>query len=291
MIKLGIGDALHATFVALWRGGWPMALCLMLWIGAEFGNDIGQRHYDPFGRLFGVEAAWLMDYLPWNAGGARGLAFAAMAGFHDLISCGFIAAVLRLVMLGRVGPWGAGRDGFLRACGGVLLVNVAVTAGASGPPWLFGAVYTRFYSDSVAGPPVGILAILLILSTLYLAARLCPVFPGVAVGQGLALRRNWRSTAGNGIRLSVVFLMALLAYLFASSILEVLLYPSSLYDGSGDFTMLHWWIAAKNAIIDVLTLVFVLVMSAVAFARLREYPAAGIPGSSKSPEQLAEAFD
>ena len=288
MIKLGIGDAMHATFVALWRGGWPMALCLMLWIGVEFGNNVGQRHFDPFGRLFGVEAVWLMDFLPSSADGAQVLAFIAMAGFHDLITSVFIAAMLRIVLLGRIGPWGAVRDGLLRTYCGILLVSVAATALANGLPWLLGAIYGGTDSVHRSAPFVGILTVI---SVLYLSARLCPVFPSVAVGQGLALRRNWRSTAGNGIRLTVVFLMALLAYLFASSILEVLLYPSSLYDGSGDFTTLHWWIVAKNAIIDVLTLGVMLVLSAVAFARLREYPAAGIPGSSKSPEQLAEAFD
>lgn len=291
MIKLGIGDALQATFVAFWRGGWPMALCLILWIGVEFGNDVGQQQFNPFGRVFGVEADWLVEPLPWSVPGALGLAFMAMAGFHDLITCVFIAAMLRIVLLGRVGPWGVGRDGFLRACGGVLLVNVAVTAMTNGPPWLLSFVFVGSAMRSVPGVVIVALWILFILFVLYLSARLCLTYPSVAAGRGLAVRRNWRSSAGNGIRLSMVFLMALLAYLFASSIFEVLLYPTYLRDGRDGLTAMHLWIAGKDAIIGVLTLAFLLILSAVAFARLTEYPAVGIPGSSKTPKQLAEAFE
>ncbi len=291
MTRLGIGDALYATAVAFRRGGWPMALCLVLWIGVEFGNDVGQQLYDPFGRLFGVPAAQLADIDPGSAAGALRLAFIAKAGFHDLIACGFIAAMLRILLLGRLGPWGLGRDGFLRACAGVLLLNIAVAAITSGPPRLVNMVLSDMVMGNASALFAGALFVFFLLTGLFLSARLCLLFPSVALGRGLAVRRIWQTTSGNGLRLSFMILVTVLAYLFASGIFEVLLYPNYAFEGRPGLTALQAWFAVKDAVTGILALAFLLVLSAVAFARLTEFPAARIPGSGKTPKQLAEAFE
>ncbi len=294
MNKLGMGDVMRSAFVALWRGGWPIIVCLALWVVAEIANDAWQRFFNPIGWMLGLRSidGEIIRFDPQRRYGyILGLTYLGYAAIGDIVRCAFMAAILRIILVGRVGPWGVGGFGLVRASGAVLLVNLAVTATRTGPPWMFNTVL----GPSVLGEPFGIIEIGsglgFILVLLYLAARLCQVYPSMAVGHGWGLARSWRSSAGNGIRLTVLIVLVLIVYLIANSIVEVTLYRQVLLDDPDTFTALNWMIAAKTAVARVLLTSILLAMAAVVFARLAEFPAAHIPGSGRTPEELAQAFD
>ena len=60
---------------------------------------------------------------------------------------------------------------------------------------------------------------------------------------------------------------------------------------SDDFARLGLSYAAKEIAQSLLITTFLMALSAVAFARLTGFPAVGVPGASKTPELLAEAFE
>lgn len=294
MIKLGMGDVMRSAFVALWRGGWPVVLCLLLWAGAEVANSTWQRLYNPLGWLVGTigrggEALRADSEL--GHGYRLGLSYLGYAAIGDILRCVFMAALLRILLVGRVGPWGVGGYGLVRASGAVLLVNLAVTVVRTGPPWLFNALL----GASVLGDPFGLLeigsALVFILGLLYLAARLCQVYPSMAVGRGWGLGRHWRLSAGNGIRLTMLIILVMIGYLIINSVVEVVVYQHILSDDPYDWQPVIWVIGGKSAVARVLLTTLLLAMAAVVFARLTEFPAARIPGSGRTPAELAEAFD
>lgn len=293
MIKLGMGEVIRSAFVALWRGGWPMLVCLTLWLGLELANQFWQLTYDPIGRMIAGDPASLVAeargpghryllHLPYNM---------ATAIIGDLVSCVFIAAMLRLILIGQAGPWNLGRNGLVRSSGAVLLVSLAVTAFMKGPSWLLSV----FVSGIWSGDPLHLAEIgsslLLGLIILFFAARLCPIYPSMAVGWGWGLRRYWRRSSGNGIRLTMVFVMVLVGYFIADTILEISVFRGFHVVDPDEPFALHWTVPLRRALFVVCVSACLLTLSAVAFARLTDYPAARIPGSSKTPEQLAEAFD
>ena len=166
-----------------------------------------------------------------------------------------------------------------------------MTAVRTGPPWLFNALL----GPSVLGDPFGLLeigsALVFILGLLYLAARLCQVYPSMAVGRGWALARYWRLSAGNGIRLTMLIILVMIVYLIVNSVVEVVLYRHIVSDDPFSWAPLGWFVAGKTAVARVLLTSILLAMAAVVFARLAEFPAARIPGSGRTPEELAQAFD
>lgn len=89
----------------------------------------------------------------------------------------------------------------------------------------------------------------------------------------------------------MVFLMVLVAYFIADTILEISVYGGFQFVDPDDPSALHWTIILRRALFVVFVPAYLMSLFAVVFARLTEYPAARIPGSSKTPEQLAEAFD
>lgn len=291
MIKLGMGDVMWSGLVALWRGGWRMALCLVLWFSVGLASEIGQHLFDPLAQWFGWQSVRLLDHLPWSARRILGLTYLATVGFRDLVACVFIAGMLRIILTGRAGPWTLGRDGLIGAGATVLLVSLAVSAMTDGLPWLIYAISSGRLLGSYFGALDGLLMLLFAITLVYSCARLCMIYPSVAVGRGWALRRHWQATSGHGIRLSMVFVLVLLTYLFANSLVEVLLFRDHTYLNTDGFAVLDWRHTAKNVLARISVTSVLLAFSAVVFARLAEYPAAGIPGSSRTPEQLAEAFD
>lgn len=294
MIKLGMGDVMRSALVALWRCGWPMSVCLTFWLGAELANQTWQLAYDPIGRMFAGNPDSVAVEPSHQGLGHRfllGLPYMATAVIGDLVSCVFIAAVLRMVLIGQAGPWNLRHDGLARSSGAILLVNLAVTVFMNGPAWLLSV----FVSGYRTGDPFNLVEIgsslLFSLFLLYLAARLCLVYPSMAVGRGWGLRRYWRRSSGNGIRLTIVFVMVLVGYFIADTVLEI-----SVFQGFHDVDPdepyeVHWTIPLRRALFSVCVPAYLLTLSAVAFARLTDYPAARIPGSGRTTEEFAETFD
>ena len=124
MIKLGMGDVMRSAFVALWRGGWPVVICLLLWAGAEVANYAWQRFYNPVGWVLGTVGG-SSDIVRAGSdpghGIRLGLSYLGYAAIGDILRCVFMAALLRLMLVGRAGPWGIGGYGLVRASGAVLL--------------------------------------------------------------------------------------------------------------------------------------------------------------------------
>ena len=292
MTKLGIGDLIRSASIALWRGGWPMLVCLTLWVGVECAIQQLQWRINPFNWMLRagpeIEAA---ASSPSDTGTLLQWAYFANALIGDVARCTFIAAMLRIILLGRAGPWNLGRNGMLRACGGVLLVSFAFTAIRMVPFRLFNALFEPLLGDIRGGSIEVGLALLIGLTLLYLAIRLCLLYPSMAVGRGWGIARSWRSTAGNGVRLTVLAIGVLFGHLIASGIFDVLLVQLIVVSEADGLLGVGWPYMIKGAGTRVVLTTIFLALSAVAFARLTEYPATRIPGSSKSPEQLAEAFD
>ena len=269
-----------------------MLAVLVLWIGVEWVVLQTQWRINPFNWM--MRAGADLEEAASSSSGMGALlqwAYVANAIIGDLARCLFLAALLRIVLLGRVGPWNLGRNGLLRSCGGVLLVSLAFTAMRTGPFQLFNELKQRFSGEAHGGLVEVGLVLMLALTLLYLCVRLCLLYPSVAVGRGWGVALSWRSTAGNGLRLTVLAIGVLLGYLIASGLFDVLVVQMivmSEMDGLPGSGRLY---LVKSAGAQVVLTTIFLTISAVAFARLTGYPAARIPGSSKSPEQLAEAFD
>ena len=89
----------------------------------------------------------------------------------------------------------------------------------------------------------------------------------------------------------MVFVMVLVAYFIADTILEISVFRGFHIVDPDEPSALHWTVPLRRALYNVCVSAYLLTLSAVAFARLTDYPAARIPGASRTPEQLAEAFD
>ena len=289
-MKLGMGDLIGSAVASLWRGGRPIALCLLLWAGAEFANGIARQTYDPGGwLLFAAPVSWVLDVQSLSSGVFFALKELIDSVLRDLVGCVFIAAMLRIILTGSAGASGAEPGGLARASGRVLLFSLAVTAAMSVPSWpVLAFADVNSPANETELIEIGLMLLFVVL-LVFLAARLCLVYPGVAVGRGWSLRQNWRRTEGNGIRLSVVLAMLLVGVAIVDSVLDVFIFERS-YE-LDDLPGPGWLIAAKEVGELVSTTAFLMAISAVAFARLTEFPAVGVPGASKTPEQLAEAFE
>jgi len=287
-----MGDLIRSAFIGLGRGGWRAAACLVLWIGVEFANAIGQRLADPVGWLLGLDVmAVAGDAVLPASQQVSVLTYLVGAGFQDLFSCVFIAALLRIILIGRAGPWRLGRCGLMRAAGAVLTVSLAATLILNGPSILFFAVSDRFGADeSQIGVRIAI-SFLFILVLICLAARLCLVYPSAAVGQGWDLRRNWQRTSGNGLRLSAVFVLLMLVFTIVSTFTDMAIYRLTELNDPDPFSPWGWAVMTKVIANRIVIMTALLAVGAVAFTRLTEYPAARIPGSCQSPEQFAMAFE
>lgn len=271
-----------------------MLVCLTFWLGAELANQTWQLTYDPIGRMFAGDPASAVAEPSRQGPGHRyllGLPYMTTAVLGDLVSCMFFAAVLRMVLIGQAGPWNLRRDGLARAGGAILLVNLAVTAFMEGPAWLLSVFVSGYRTgDAFNGVEVGS-SLLFSLILLYLAARLCLVYPSMAVGRGWGLRRYWRLSSGNGIRLTIVFVMVLVGYFIADTVLEISVFRGFQIVDPDEPYEFHWTVPLRRALFGVCVPAYLLTLFAVVFARLTDYPAARIPGSGRTPEQLAKAFD
>lgn len=299
-MKLDIGDVFYSAGVALWRGGRPMAVCLVLWLVAEVAYSFVGRSYGTMaGLLFTEPVSRLLDVRSLDVPTYQLVTRTVSGVARDLLGCVFITAMLRIVLVGPKAVWGAGPGGFARAAGAILLASLAVTLAVNAMRWLHTVLADITGPADWSGLADAGASFLYVIVLVYLTARLCLVFPSASVGRGWALARNLRRTADNSIRLSAVFAIVALVGVTASGLLEMVFYaylfaiggPSNgLFPPEG-FPWLHWFLIAREIGVSVLTKVFLLTLSAVAYARLTEFPAAGIPAAGKTPEQLADAFE
>lgn len=289
-MKLSMGDVMQSAAISLWRGGQPMALCLGLWAGAQLSFVLVRKAYDPVGYLIVNSDMWgLMDLRSLNSGTVFSLREMIDGGLQDLVGCVFVAAMLRIILIGKVGIRSAGQGGLARAAGGVFLLGLAVTTATNVLSVLAnGLLDTSSRADWYGFMDI-VAPLIFVVVLVYLAARLCLVYPSAAVGQGWVVARNWRRTAGNGIRMSVVFAMVLVGIAVADTLLDIFIF--GIPYGGARIEWLGTVLAAKEVVKSVLIGTSLLALSAVAFARLTEFPAIGVPGASKTPEQLAEAFE
>lgn len=267
-----------------------MVICLILWAGAEFAYVHVEKEFDSINRLiFSGAVPALMDLRSLKSGTVTALRETIDSGFRDVVGCVFVAAMLRIILVGKVGLNGADSGRLGRAVGGILFVSFAVTVALNAPFLLVNGFVDIDWQDDWSGLIKIGAPLVFIVAIVYLTARLCLIYPSVAIGQGLDLVRNWRRTAGNGIRMAAVFAMVFFAVGAVETLLDVFaLGVAFTAVGSAWFAPA---LVAKEVVLSVLTGAVVLALSAVAFTRLAGYPAAGVPGASKSPQQLAGAFD
>lgn len=290
-MKLGIGDIIQSAAISIWRGGRPMAICLILWASAALAHEIAQQRYDFAGQAHAaMRVLWESDLLLADVSAYFAMQRFFDRGFGDLVDCVFVAAMLRIILIGTATGRGGGHGSLARAAGGVLVVSLLVTAVTSLTYWFRQMLVNAALSSGVLGFVDGALSLVLVIIIVHLAARLCLVYPSIAVGQGFALPRNWRRTAGNGLRLTVVLAAVLVGSRIADVLSEVYIFRRYEFV-PGDLPLQSWSVAAKDAGLAILVATSLMAMAAVAFARLTGFPAVGIPGADKTPQQLAEMFE
>mgnify|MGYP001815427432 CR=1 FL=1 len=290
--KLGIGDLMRSSALCLWRGGWPVAVCLALWAAVAGVYAVLLESYRPAARLVAAGFEWLgLDAQTQFESSFRVENF-VLGLLDDLVGCVFVASLLRIILIGGAGIRGAG---FGRAAGGVLLVGLATTA-ATGALFLGPEALGEIFGFALGfGPIRAGITLLFSVMLLYLMARLSLVYPSVATGRGWALATNWRCTRGNGVRIAVVLAAVLAVVVVADLLMEATIFRVPYApDGDYDFESMvrtQWGIVAKDVARSLLITAAPLVVSAVAFARLAGFPAAHVPGAARTPTQTAEVFE
>lgn len=282
-MKLGVGDIIQSAALSLWRGGWPMSACLILWAGADFASRAFLIAVGPATEVFPAESNIPVDEL--------------IGGFlRSLVGCVFVAAILRIILIGSVLGRPAGSGGLARASGAVLLVNLGLILAIDGPLWLVSEGLTLITWDRLMGLWMPLARLIrpgivfaVIAAQLYVIARLCLLYPSAAIARGGFVLWAWRHTAGNGIRLT-----ALLAMVWVFTLTSVRLVDMTLFGGPFVPDVMAaetWGTAARETFERVAASAILLALSAVAYAKLTDYPATGVPGAGPTPVQLAKTFE
>ena len=289
-IRLGIWETVRSAAHSLWNGGRPLVLCLLLWFGAEFSYSIVQDAIDPALLLLSTgPLSWTLDTRSTGAALTLTSWLLVESSLRGLVDCVFVTAMLRIILIGKAGWLVFGRGGLARAAGAVLLAGVAVTLAVNGPLWLMiGIAEESVRTDGGGGTGLS-WSFIPFLLFIYLTVRLCLVYPSAAIGRGWDLTRNWRRMAGNEFRLAGAFMVVcILAYL-ANGVLEAFVFQH--LRAAGGFPGLGWFDAGKAGIKLVLIKMLLLALAAVAYTRLTDFPAIGVPGARGTPAQIAKTFE
>ena len=136
-IRLGIWETVRTAANSLWSGGRPLALCLLLWIAAEFAYSIVQDAIDPALLLLSTgPLSWTLDTRSTGAALTLTSWLLVESSLRGLVDCVFVTAMLRIILIGEARWLDLGPGGLARAAGAVLLAGIAVTVAVNGPLWL-----------------------------------------------------------------------------------------------------------------------------------------------------------
>ena len=288
-IRLGIWETVRTAAHSLWSGGRPLAVCLLLWIAAEFSYSIVQDAIDPALLLLSTgPLSWTLDTRSTGAALTLTSWLLVESSLRGLVDCVFVTAMLRIILIGKARWLDLGPEGLARAAGAVLLAGLVVTVAVNGPLWLLIGIAEE--SVRTVGGGTGLSwSFVPFLLFIYLTVRLCLVYPSAAIGRGWDLARNWRRMAGNEFRLAGAFMVVCILAYVANAILEAfVLQHLRVAEG---FSWLGWFDAGKAGIKLVVIKMLLLALAAVAYTRLTDFPSIGVPGARGTPSQIAKTFE
>lgn len=279
MGELGVSGTIRLGFGAVWSQrlvlgpvvlGWLIVEALFLGGYRYFGNHLREHVGDLLAPMLPWISAWDWSYL----------LHLVVAIPHDLYGSVFVVLAMRIFLFAT--PLGADelRLTLGRSVIAIFLFKYAIYTYHTAWQWV-----TFPHAGDI---PLPILWTVFWLVGVAITARLCLLYATASMGHGWELRRCWRDAAGNGIRLFLMFLAINIPVLAIGKILEILMLAWVPDAGSGaGLAMLALLSAAKRVVASTILLALI----AADFARLTDFPAAGVPGTGQTPAQLAEAFD
>lgn len=276
---LGVGGTIRLAFGAVWSQRRHLAPIALVWLIAEtvfmggyryFGNQLRADFAELLAPMFPSMPAWDWSYL----------LHALVTVPHNFYGAVFVVLVMRVFLFAA--PLGTGEYRFTlgRSVLAIFLFKYSISTYQTAWQWMiyphagniaFPIVRAAFWSIGVA-----------------ITARFCLIYATASMGRGWELRRCWRDASGNGLRLFLMFLAINIPVLAIGKILEnlVLASVSDARSGAG-LAMLALLSAAKRVVASTILLALI----AAVFARLTDFAAAGVPGTGRTPKQLAEAFE
>ncbi len=123
----------------------------------------------------------------------------------------------------------------------------------------------------------------------WLLARFGMTYRLCAIEMGIRPVAAWRLARGHVLRMTALLILLVLPYLLARWIANALLFDWYSLAQFGQEPIVGK--ALSDAVFMAVGLTILMVVFAVAYTRLAGFPAAGIPGSGRTPQQLADTFD
>lgn len=279
MGRLGIGSTIGMGLAGIWSQRVILGPILLGWLIAEAVFLGGYRYFGLHLRSDFIDQ--LAPVLPWvSPRDWPYLIHTVVMIPHNLYGSVFVVLAMRIFLFATpLGPHEY-RATLARSVLAVFLFKYAIATYHLAWQWItFGfagmipypIAWTIFWSIGVA-----------------IAARFCFLYATASMGRGWQLRRCWQDAAGNGVRLFLMFVAIDIPVLALGKVLETVVLVSTSDAGSGlEMAMLALLGAAKRVVASTVLLALI----AAAFARLTDFPAAGVPGAGRVREKLVEAFE
>ncbi|NNG03260.1 MAG: hypothetical protein HKM95_04075 [Inquilinus sp.] len=282
-MTLSIGTTIHYAFVALWRRRWAAGAILLGWLVLDAALRSGQMY-------FNVHA--LLAYTDWMSKVAPNFATPdyvlvldlATQALNAVIASAFAVLLVRLLILGT--PFGAeiGPAKLARAMVSVLIFHLSMT--------LVYRLATATAFDIVGRVPWRVSPLILLamwLAAVWFGSRLCLVYANAALGKGWRIGMAWRTTAGHSLRLSLLIGVVLVCEVAIGVVVSSSFPTERVQVAHMPYAFILFPLQASLIVVAAKALL--LALAAVVYARLTGFPAPGIPGASRSPEQTAEVFE
>lgn len=279
MARLGIGATFHQAFGALWLHRRIFGFLVLGWLAAEFIFQSGRRYFNSY---------LLSDAIDWVSSVTTGLSASDwpylfyLAGEvpHNAYGAVFVVLVMRVLLFETPIGQDELRATLGRAILSIFLFKMSVS--------LFYVTWQWLVYNVAGGIALPLWRVVFWLVGTGIVSRICFIYPKAAMGRGWQLRQCWRDAAGNAVGLFMLFALVQLPAKAIGGVLEPLALQSVLYAGV-EFEL--WTRAFLNSLERIVASMILLALFAVAFARLTGYPAVGIPGTGRTPEQLAKVFE
>lgn len=281
MNRLGIGATFQQAFGALWLRRKTVSMVVLGWFALDL-TYYSARSYFSYYALPEFLSGFPADFRISDS-----LFVVELVGqaLRSLLGCGFAVLLLRLLLVGLPAGSGFGAAMFARSMSSILAFDMALTMA-------YGTarqVAYRFVS-TVPSWTWTIVTLAIWLVAVWLGCRLCMVYANAALRRGWQLRQSWRKTAGCSLPLFMVFGMVSAGSTIIGRLVDALL-PVARDVVESAMPIGLAVLAIPDSMVYVAAHIMSLSLIAVVFARLTDYPAAGIPGAAPTPVQLAKTFE
>ena len=292
MAKVSIGLLVGQAAHVLWHRRLAVAGITLAWLVLEgFATAIFHPAFALMLPRLGLEfldPAWLSsDWL-----------FTALVlpqpYIRDVIRAVFVVILLRMLLAPPAGAETGKRAGFIVPLLVILVLEFAWSSFSLPIEQRLHLAAMRAREDGVLDlEAFGILSVLArvtIYGVIALAvSRLCFVYPNIVLWGGLRLSQSWRDTEHIFLRLFVILLAIPIPILVPGTLLVALAGSSSFVSEAPLYVALV--LSVVNSAQGVLVSVVALAAIAAAYAAVTGHPAAAMPGISRLPERMAEAFE